>query len=138
MHYTTRKGAVKAVENVSFSLDKGEALGLVGESGCGKTSVALTLLRLLPENARFLGGHVYFFRDGADEIHARRALGKPVKILLDGQEHQGRLLEATRSQLVLDARVNGRTQQISLGRDAIARLGIDLTALSDDEMRPIR
>jgi ABC-type dipeptide/oligopeptide/nickel transport system ATPase component len=138
MHYTTRKGAVKAVENVSFSLDKGEALGLVGESGCGKTSVALTLLRLLPENAQFLGGHVYFFRDGSDEAHARRAVGKPVKILADGQEHQGRLLELGRSELVLEAHVNGRTQQVRLSRDRIARLGVDLTALSDEEMRPIR
>jgi len=60
MHYTTKKGEVKAVDDVSFSLEQGEALGLVGESGCGKTSVALTLLKLLPENARFLGGHVYF------------------------------------------------------------------------------
>ncbi|MCL6643230.1 MAG: ATP-binding cassette domain-containing protein, partial [Candidatus Bipolaricaulota bacterium] len=116
MHYTTRKGSVKAVENVSFSLDKGEALGLVGESGCGKTSVALTLLRLLPENARFLGGHAYFFRDGSDEAHARRSLGKPVKILLDGQEHRGRLREMNKSQLVLDAHVNGHTQQLSVRR----------------------
>lgn len=60
MHYTTKKGEVKAVDDVSFSLEQGEALGLVGESGCGKTSVALTLLKLLPENARFLKGHVYF------------------------------------------------------------------------------
>lgn len=138
MHYTTRKGEVKAVENVSFSLDKGEALGLVGESGCGKTSIALTLLRLLPENARFLGGHAYFFRDATDEAHTRRSLGKPVKILLDGQEHQGRLSSLDRSHLVLEAHVNGRTQQIRLERDAIARIGVDLTALSDDEMRPIR
>jgi peptide/nickel transport system ATP-binding protein len=138
MHYTTRKGAVKAVEHVSFTLNKGEALGLVGESGCGKTSVALTLLRLLPENAQFLGGHVYFFRDSTDESHGRRSLGKPVKILLDGQEHQGRLLGFDRSQIVLGARVNGQAQQMSFKRDETARVGVDLTALSDDEMRPIR
>ncbi len=60
MHYMTKKGEVKAVDDVSFSLERGEALGLVGESGCGKTSIALTLLKLLPENARFLGGHVHF------------------------------------------------------------------------------
>jgi peptide/nickel transport system ATP-binding protein len=138
MHYLTRKGEVKAVENVSFSLDKGEALGLVGESGCGKTSVALTLLRLLPENARFLGGHVYFFRDGTDDAHIRRSLGKPVKIFQDGQEHQGRLLDVNSSHLLLEAHVDGRREQTRLGRDRIARLGVDLTALSDDEMRPIR
>lgn len=60
MYYMTKKGEVKAVDDVSFSLEQGEALGLVGESGCGKTSVALTLLKLLPENARFLKGRAYF------------------------------------------------------------------------------
>jgi peptide/nickel transport system ATP-binding protein len=65
MHYSTRKGAVSAVDDVSFDLRKGESLGLVGESGCGKTSVAISLMRLLPDNARFLGGHVWL---GDDDI----------------------------------------------------------------------
>ena len=59
MHYTTRAGEVSAVDNVSFSLKKGESMGLVGESGCGKTSIATTLLRLLPDNAVIKGGSVY-------------------------------------------------------------------------------
>lgn len=60
MHYVTKKGNVRAVDGVSFSLEQGEALGLVGESGCGKTSIAICLLKLFPENARILGGHIYF------------------------------------------------------------------------------
>lgn len=60
MHYVTKMGEVHAVDDVTFSVDYGEAIGLVGESGCGKTSIALTLLRLLPDNARFLGGQVLF------------------------------------------------------------------------------
>ncbi|MDX1687931.1 MAG: ABC transporter ATP-binding protein [Candidatus Promineifilaceae bacterium] len=59
MHYKTRKGDVSAVDNVSFTLAEGESIGLVGESGCGKTSVALSLLRLLPENGYFKGGHIW-------------------------------------------------------------------------------
>ena len=58
MRYDTEAGEVSAVENVSFSLRRGEAMGLVGESGCGKTSVALSLLRLAPENARYQSGEV--------------------------------------------------------------------------------
>ena len=58
MHYRTGDGWVSAVDGVSFVLHKGEALGMVGESGCGKTSVAMSLLRLLPENAEFRGGSV--------------------------------------------------------------------------------
>jgi peptide/nickel transport system ATP-binding protein len=58
MHYETRAGDVSAIEDVSFTLRRGRALGLVGESGCGKTSVALSLLRLLPDNARILRGEI--------------------------------------------------------------------------------
>jgi len=64
MHYKTRKGDVWAVDDVSFAVERGKSLGLVGESGCGKTSIAISLLRLLPDNARFLGGHIYL--DGTD------------------------------------------------------------------------
>jgi len=58
MHYTVKAGEVRAVDDVSFTLGQGEALGLVGESGCGKTSVAMTLIRLLAENAKIVEGRV--------------------------------------------------------------------------------
>ena len=44
LHYLTRRGAVRAVDGVSFRVDRGETLGLVGESGCGKTSLGTALL----------------------------------------------------------------------------------------------
>lgn len=53
------KGLVRAVDNVSFSLDRGETIGIVGESGCGKSSLAMTLLRLLPTNAKVLAAKYY-------------------------------------------------------------------------------
>ena len=58
LRYQTRQGEVRAVEGISFELAQGQSLGLVGESGCGKTSVAICLMRLLPENARLAGGQV--------------------------------------------------------------------------------
>lgn len=66
MHYTTRLGDVMAVDSVNFSLERGRALGLVGESGCGKTSIAMTILKLLPKNARILEGQIRF--DGVDLV----------------------------------------------------------------------
>src|SRR5690606_31692295 len=56
MYYRTRKGQVRAVDGVSFTLEPGRALGIVGESGCGKSSLGLTLLRLLPPNGEVVGG----------------------------------------------------------------------------------
>ena len=58
MHYTTSAGMVKAVDGVSFSIKRGQSLGLVGESGCGKSSIAISLLKLLPDNANIIGGQV--------------------------------------------------------------------------------
>ncbi len=58
MHYKIKAGAVSAVDDVTFTIHQGEAVGLVGESGCGKTSIALSLLRLLPSNAQHISGEV--------------------------------------------------------------------------------
>jgi len=58
MYYETMKGDVKAVDDVRFTLEKGEALGLAGESGCGKTSVALAMLKILPYNAKIFSGEI--------------------------------------------------------------------------------
>ena len=48
--FITRDGIVKAVNKVSLDISENETVGLVGETGCGKTSLALSILRLLPEN----------------------------------------------------------------------------------------
>ena len=64
-HFFLRRGVVKVVDGVSFSLRRGEVLGLVGESGCGKSVTALSLLRLLPQPAaRTVQGKVLL--DGED------------------------------------------------------------------------
>jgi oligopeptide/dipeptide ABC transporter ATP-binding protein len=61
VEFQTNDGtALRAVEDVSFALDPGVALGIVGESGCGKTTTMLALLRLLPVNGRIVSGSVFF------------------------------------------------------------------------------
>lgn len=65
IHYVNQgKPSAKAVEDVSFNLKSGELLGLVGESGCGKTTLMLSLLRLLPAAGQIVSGNVFF--DGKD------------------------------------------------------------------------
>jgi oligopeptide transport system ATP-binding protein len=66
-HFFTREGVVRAVDGVSFGVDKGKTLGLVGESGCGKSVTALSIMRLLPQPpARIVGGEVRF--EGLDLV----------------------------------------------------------------------
>ena len=60
-HFQLESGSVKAVDGVSFSLSDGEALGIAGESGCGKTTTALSLVQLLPSNAKIVEGSVRLF-----------------------------------------------------------------------------
>jgi len=63
-YFPTRAGLVKAVDGVSFSLDNGELLGLVGESGCGKSITALSIMRLIAPPGKIVGGEILF--DGKD------------------------------------------------------------------------
>lgn len=58
IHYETDNGAVKAVSGVNLTLYKGERLALVGESGCGKTTLALAIMRLTKKPARVVGGEI--------------------------------------------------------------------------------
>jgi oligopeptide/dipeptide ABC transporter ATP-binding protein len=60
VYYQTRQGKVRAIDGVSFAIQQGESLGLVGESGCGKTTVGKALLRLLADNASIENGEVLF------------------------------------------------------------------------------
>jgi oligopeptide/dipeptide ABC transporter ATP-binding protein len=58
--FFTDDGAVRAVDGVSFSVEPGKLMGIVGESGSGKTASVLSIMRLLPESAKIVGGEVLF------------------------------------------------------------------------------
>lgn len=58
--FDTNRGRIKAVDGVSLSLQQGETLGVVGESGCGKTMLALSIMRLIPPNGSIINGSVSF------------------------------------------------------------------------------
>ncbi len=82
--FFTEQGELRAVDGVSFSVDSGRLLGLVGESGSGKTVSVLSLMRLLPESARVVGGSVWF--EGQDlcrlsEAEMRRIRGAKIAMI---------------------------------------------------------
>jgi peptide/nickel transport system ATP-binding protein len=85
-HLVSRRGVNRAVDGVSFTLERGRSLGLVGESGSGKSMTALSILRLVPRDAgKIVGGSIRF--DGEDlqaksEAEMRRLRGAEISIIL--------------------------------------------------------
>ena len=59
-HFATPDGVVRAVDGISFHVDPGETVGIVGESGCGKSVTSMSILRLIPEPPGRVAGHVRF------------------------------------------------------------------------------
>jgi ABC-type dipeptide/oligopeptide/nickel transport system ATPase component len=84
--FKTPAGEVHAIDGLSLDIKPGERIALVGESGCGKTALALSLVGLLPRNARISGTAVF---DGLDLFHsdaARRIRGKRISICWSNAE----------------------------------------------------
>ncbi len=84
-YLSLRRGVVKAVDGVTFSVDKGETVGIVGESGCGKTMTALSVLRLVPSPGKIVAGSIKF--DGIElltlsEDEMRNYRGRNITLIL--------------------------------------------------------
>ena len=65
-HYDTSKGKIHALDNVSFSLEKGQSVGIAGESACGKSTLGLSLIRMI-SNGKIVTGKIIF--DGKSYYH---------------------------------------------------------------------
>jgi len=86
-YFYTEGGAVQAVDDINLTVGRGEVLGLVGESGCGKSTVALSIMRLVPKPGKIVNGEILFndedlLRLGSDEIRVVRG-GKIAMIFQD-------------------------------------------------------
>ena len=120
IRYLTRHGEVKAVDGVSFDVDRGQVLALVGESGCGKTSVATALMKLLPDNARLIGGRVCL--DGED--------------LLSMKEDELRRYRGRRISMIFQAAMNSFDPVYRVGDQIVEAL--EAHGLEGDRMDPER
>ena len=86
-HYSTLQGPVEAVDRVNFTVDEGHTFGLAGESGCGKTTAALSIMGLLPSNGRVMGGQIIL--DGEDllqkdESELKKIRWKKISMVFQG------------------------------------------------------
>lgn len=90
IYYFTQEGPVKAVDDVSFSVDKDETLGLIGESGCGKTTAVFAILRFVTPPGRIVAGKIVF--EGKDIItlsdeEMRLLRGKGIAMVFQGAQN---------------------------------------------------
>jgi peptide/nickel transport system ATP-binding protein len=84
VYFMTRRGPAKAVDNIGFSIEKNETLGLIGESGCGKTTTAMSLMRLVKPPGQIVGGSIRYMGNDivpmTDE-QIRQLRGKEISIV---------------------------------------------------------
>jgi len=90
IYYFTQEGPVKAVDDVSFSVDKDETLGLIGESGCGKTTAVFAILRFVTPPGRIVAGKIVF--EGRDIVtlsneEMRLLRGKGIAMVFQGAQN---------------------------------------------------
>src|SRR4029450_1243506 len=108
-YFFTRLGVVKAVDGVSFSLRQGETLGIVGESGGGKTMTALSLLRLVPKpGARIVQGKILLQGEN----------------LLDKSENEMRQIRGRRISMILQDPQTSLNPVFTIGHQLIEALSI--------------
>src|SRR5471030_2251487 len=85
-HFRTPEGINRAVDGVSFHIDEGETLAIVGESGCGKSITAMSLMRLIPSPpGKIIGGEIIFEDQsllGLSEAEMRKIRGNKISVIL--------------------------------------------------------
>src|SRR5579872_5749931 len=126
-HFATIDGVVRAVEGVSFQIDAGETLGIVGESGCGKSVTAMSILRLIQEPPGKIAGSIRFLgRDllALSEPEMREIRGNDISMIF--QEPMTSL-----NPVLTVGRQIGETLQLhqGLGREAAEKRAIEMLTL---------
>jgi peptide/nickel transport system ATP-binding protein len=124
-HYRILRGWVRAVDNVSFNVGQGEALGIAGESGSGKSTIALSLLRILPPGGLIRKGKIMF--DGQDlvplaESDMRKIRWKGISIVFQGAMNAMNPVYKVGDQIGEAIKIHERGVSNSEVKDRVAKL----------------
>ncbi|UCE45796.1 MAG: ABC transporter ATP-binding protein [Methanobacteriota archaeon] len=129
VHFEIQDGWVKAVDGVSFSIDSGETMGLVGESGCGKTTAAYAITQLLPPNGRIKGGRI-FFREPDRVAAFRKEYDWKLKDSAKGRRNEISRIKSKLDELNRSGRKSAPEADEMRDRLAALTYSFDLLALS--------
>lgn len=129
-HFETRAGTIKAVDGISFTLGRGEILGLVGESGSGKSVTGFSLIGLLDPPGRIAGGSVVFQGQelvGRSQAEMRKLRGKRIAMIFQDPAATLNPVLTIGQQMVMAVQAHGGTGQgeaLALAERSLARVGI--------------
>jgi len=131
-YFFSREGVLKAVDGVSFEIRRGEALGIAGESGCGKSVTAQSILRLVPSNGRIVGGQILLHDDGgATDLvklnwkgpEIRRIRGKEIAMIFQEPMAGFSMVYTIGNQTIEAIRLHQHCSQAEARKIAIETLG---------------
>jgi oligopeptide/dipeptide ABC transporter ATP-binding protein len=126
--YHTREGVLTAIRDTSFHVDEGEIVGIVGESGCGKSTVASALMRLLPPNGEITSGRILLRGQDLcrlDEEALRRLRGKQMSMIFQDAMTSLNPVFTIEEQMV-DALMAQRSDGDSRSRKALRQQAIEM------------
>ncbi|OGD45058.1 dipeptide/oligopeptide/nickel ABC transporter ATP-binding protein [Candidatus Bathyarchaeota archaeon RBG_13_46_16b] len=138
-YYSTLRGYVRAVEGVTFSVEKGEALGLAGESGCGKTTIALSLLRILPSGGKVVGGDIILDNVNINKLSEddvrNKIRWKKISLIFQGAMNAMNPVYPVGEQIVEAIRIHERGVSKKKAREQVGKLfelvGIEPSRMSN-------
>lgn len=135
--YGHNDNAFLAVSDVTFSIKKGQSFGLIGESGCGKTTVALAILNLLDKNAVRTKGKIYFAGQDLTKISAaewQKLRGRQIALIPQASQHSlNPVLNIGRQMtehLCRHKAASSKAEALSLAKDGLREVGLSEAVLS--------
>jgi oligopeptide/dipeptide ABC transporter ATP-binding protein len=136
--YHTREGILTAIRNASLEVNAGEIVGIVGESGCGKSTISSALLRLLPPNGRITAGRVTFCEQdllALDEEAMRRLRGKEIAMIFQDPMTSLNPVFSVEQQMVDALRAHAHDRESGSGSRQRAVEMLDRVGIPDAELR---
>ncbi len=129
-YFHSKRGVVRAVDNVSLNIDRGEFVSIVGESGCGKSTLAYSIIRLISPPGRIVGGKVLF--DGRDlltlsEKEMRKVRGKEIGMIFQDPMTSLDPLEKIGDQMVETIREHvkvSKDEALEIAKEMLEKVGL--------------